>query len=186
MSSFNKVIITGNLTRDPEYKQIGANQAVCRLGLASNRQYKNRQTNAMVQEVCYVDIDVWGAQAESCNKYLQKGKPVLIEGRLKLDSWKDNEGQTRTKHSIVADRVIFLGGSNQFDDADADQEVGLDRDVLNKLNDIKKSKEKDSERVVASVASLKPTRKKKLDDDDADMPEIEFKDEAPFEDDLPF
>src|SRR3972149_8064048 len=107
MSGFNRIIMTGNLTRDPEYKQLSSGQALCRLGLATNRQYKNRQSGSMVQEVCYVDIDVWGAQAESCRQYLQKGRSVLIEGRLKFDSWKDTEGQTRAKHTIVADR----GGS---------------------------------------------------------------------------
>lgn len=182
MASFNKIIMTGNLTRDPEYKQLGSGQAVCRLGLASNRQYKNRQTGAMMQEVCYIDIDVWGAQAESCNQYLQKGKPILVEGRLKLDSWKDNEGQTRTKHSIVADRVIFLSSPNQSDDIDLAHEGGVDRDVLNKLNDIKRSKEKESEKVVASVSAKAP--RKKIEQEE--LPEIEFKDEPPFEDDLPF
>ena len=86
MAGFNRVIIIGNLTRDPDYKQLTSGQGVCRLGLATNRQFKNRQTGAMVQEVCYIDIDVWGAQAESCRQYLQKGRAVLIEGRIKLDS----------------------------------------------------------------------------------------------------
>jgi single-strand DNA-binding protein len=108
MASFNKVILVGNLTRDPELKQAGAG-TVCRLSMASNRQFKNRQTGSMIQEVCYIDVDVWGAQAETCKQYLQKGRQVMIEGRLKQDVWKDNEGQTRSKHSIVADRVIFLG-----------------------------------------------------------------------------
>src|SRR5690349_24503797 len=89
MAGFNRVIMIGNLTRDPEYKQLTSGQAVCRLGLASNRQFKNRQSGDLVQEVCYVDVDVWGAQAESCRQYLTKGRPVLVEGRLKLDSWQD-------------------------------------------------------------------------------------------------
>jgi len=112
MASFNRIIIAGNLTRDPEYKQLASGQGVCRLGLASNRQFKNRQTDTQIQEVCYVDVDVWGPQADSCNKFLQKGRPVLIEGRLKFDTWQDAQGQTRSKHSIVADRVVFLGSGN--------------------------------------------------------------------------
>ncbi|NBV41093.1 single-stranded DNA-binding protein, partial [bacterium] len=108
MAAFNKIIMMGNLTRDPEYKQLPSGMAVCRLGIASNRQIKNRQTGANIQEVCYVDVDVWGAQAESCRQYLQKGRGVLVEGRLKFDSWKDAEGATRSKHSIIADRVVFL------------------------------------------------------------------------------
>src|SRR5688572_3984937 len=108
MASFNRVIIIGNLTRDPEYRSLASGQGVCRLGLATNRQFKNKQSGSLVQEVCYIDIDVWGAQAESCRQYLQKGRPVLVEGRLKLDSWDDQAGQKRSKHSIVAERVVFL------------------------------------------------------------------------------
>ena len=72
MASFNRVIMMGNLTRDPEYKQLSSGQAVCRLGLASNRQFKNKQTGSMVQEVCFVDIDVWGPQAEVCKTVFTK------------------------------------------------------------------------------------------------------------------
>src|SRR4051812_2014130 len=120
MASYNRIIMMGNLTRDPEYKQLSSGQAVCRLGLASNRQFKNRQSNEMVQEVCFIDIDVWGQQAESCRQFLQKGRAVLVEGRLKLDSWQDDSGQRRSKHSIVADRVTFLAsGSNAETGTDA-------------------------------------------------------------------
>jgi single-strand DNA-binding protein len=107
MASFNKVIIVGNLTRDPELKQLASGNSVCRLGLASNRQSKGQGGTAQ-QEVCFVDVDVWGPQAEACQKYLAKGRAVLVEGRLKYDTWKDAEGQTRSKHSIVANVVQFL------------------------------------------------------------------------------
>ena len=66
MAAFNRIIMIGNLTRDPEYRNLASGQAVCRLGLATNRQFKNKQTGSLVQEVCYIDVDVWGAQAESC------------------------------------------------------------------------------------------------------------------------
>lgn len=122
MANFNKIILIGNLTKDPELKTVGAGQ-VCRLSMATNRQFKNRQTGAMVQEVCYIDIDVWGAQAETCKQFLQKGRQVMVEGRLKQDMWKDNEGQTRSKHSVVADRVVFLGSNNS---AGVDAEEGAD------------------------------------------------------------
>ena len=112
MASYNRVIMMGNLTREPEFKQLPSGQAVCRLGLASNRTFKNRQTGATTQEVCFVDVDVWGAQGENCHKYLEKGRPVLVEGRLKLDSW-EQDGQKRSRHSIVADRVTFLQGGNE-------------------------------------------------------------------------
>lgn len=182
MSSFNRVIIAGNLTRDPELKQLNNNQSVCRLGLASNRQYKNRSTGDMVQEVCYVDIDVWGPQAESCSQYLQKGRPVLVEGRLKFDSWKDNEGQTRSKHSIVADRVVFLSGQQQDNTSeDRSNDVKLDKEIEDQLARIKQSKAKE-EKVVASKSAA--PKKKLLEDEDA--PEMDFQDEPPFQDDLPF
>jgi len=119
VANFNKVIIIGNLTRDPEYKEQPSGQALCRLSIASNRQFRNKQTGAMMQEVCYVDISVWGAQADSCNQYLQKGRPILVEGRLKLDSWKDAEGNSKQRHSIVADSVVFLGSGQRTESAES-------------------------------------------------------------------
>lgn len=183
MSSLNKVIMMGNLTRDPEFKQFGAG-GVCKLSIASNRQYKNKTSGDMVQEVCYVDIDVWGPQAESCKEFLQKGKPVLIEGRLKFDSWKDNEGQTRSKHSIVADRVVFLYGSSQMDDESSTSNE-VDKDILDKLNELKKNKlaepKKTEKKIVSAVKSKAVSQ-----ENDLDSVEIDFQDEPPFEDDLPF
>lgn len=148
MASFNKVIIMGNLTRDPDYKQQNSGTNVCKLSIASNRQFKNKQTGSLTQEVCYIDVDVWGNQAESCKQYLQKGKPVLIEGRLKFDTW-ESEGQVKRKHSIVAEKVLFLS-SNQAQDNLQDN---LD-EALSKVSNSKSD-------------NL-------------------FKDEMPFEDDLPF
>lgn len=115
--NFNKVIIIGNLTKDPELKQQASGLAVCRLSIASNREMKNKQTGAVASETCYIDVDVWGNQAENCRQYLAKGRPVLVEGRLKYDRW-ESEGQTKQRHSIVADRVVFLG-SNQSQAEDA-------------------------------------------------------------------
>ena len=109
MANFNRVIIIGNLTKDPDFKQQPSGQGLCKLSLASNRQFRNKQTGAMVQEVCYIEVSVWGPQADNCRQYLQKGRAVLVEGRLKLDSWKDAEGQQRQRHTIVADSVVFLG-----------------------------------------------------------------------------
>lgn len=106
MANYNRIIMIGNLTRDPDYKQLASGQGVTRLGIASNRQYKNKQTGSMVQEVCFVDIDVYGPQAESCREYLQKGRQVLVEGRLKFDQWEGPEGQNRSKHVIVAEHRL--------------------------------------------------------------------------------
>lgn len=121
MANFNRVILMGNLTRDPEYKQQPSGQALCRLSIASNRQFRNKQTGTLAQEVCYIDISVWGPQAESCRQYLAKGRPILVEGRLKFDSWKDNDGQAKQRHSIVADNVVFLGGQR----AEAGDDAGI-------------------------------------------------------------
>lgn len=178
MASFNRVIIMGNLTRDPEHKQLSSGQAVCRLGLASNRQFKNRQTGSMVQEVCFVDVDVWGPQAEVCKQYLQKGRPVLIEGRLKFDSWQDQDGSRRSKHSIVADRVTFLGGV-------AAQESDTDFPGVDSGDGITPAKsEAKSDNIESEKKSY--SKKAKTLSAEASTGEVALKDEAPFEDDLPF
>ncbi len=105
MSSFNKVILMGNLTRDPEMRYTSGGTAVCTLGLAVNHKYSSN--GEMKEEVCFVDITVWGKQAENCNQYLSKGRPVLVDGRLQLQSW-ESEGGKRSKHVVVADTVRFL------------------------------------------------------------------------------
>ena len=171
MASYNRIIMMGNLTRDPDYKQLNSGQAVCRLGLASNRQFKNKQTGMMVQEVCFVDIDVWGPQADSCNQYLQKGRSILVEGRLKLDSWVDGEGQRRSKHSIVADRVTFLPAAAQ-----SEAEFGGAPAV------------ETEKKAAAPVRQAKPVKSVKIEKKAVEAPagEVNFKDKEPFEDDLPF
>lgn len=176
MASFNRVIIMGNLTRDPEYKQLTSGQAVCRLGLASNRSFKNKQSGSMVQEVCYVDIDVWGPQADTCRQYLSKGRPVLVEGRLKFDSWQEPDGSKRSKHSIVADRVTFLAAGSQLEEGGEHAEAA---DFVPATAGAHESQEVKAPRVrKAPLAAGAP----------AAIPggEITLKDEAPFEDDLPF
>ncbi len=198
MAGYNRVVLIGNLTRDPEYKQLASGQAVCRLGLASNRQFKNRQTGNLVQEVCYIDIDVWGAQAESCRQYLQKGRPVLIEGRLKFDTWEDPNGQTRSKHSVVADRVIFLSSSSQ---AETDKEESKVQKESANVKAAVRSEPKAQTKQPAAVEPQSELEKELLDqieqikkrtnsEQSSEKPtatgEINFKDEPPFQDDLPF
>jgi single-strand DNA-binding protein len=183
MASYNRIIMMGNLTRDPEHKQLSSGQSVCRLGLASNRQFKNKQTGAMVQEVCFIDVDVWGPQAESCRQYLSKGRAVLVEGRLKLDSWQEADGAKRSKHSIVADRVTFLSSGVQADDAMSNPEDDLERGSSEAVRGHDAS---------VDEASVKPARAKKAKAPMADggeqtaRGEVNFKDTAPFEDELPF
>lgn len=188
MASFNRVIMIGNLTRDPDYKQLASGQAVCRLGVATNRQFKNKQSGSMTQEVCYIDIDVWGAQAESCRQYLQKGRPVLIEGRLKFDSWEDANGGTRSKHSIVADRVVFLGSNQGADTASDEKDVesaapmsDMEKDLLGQISQIK-GRGKTGYATKAADEAPKAKAKAKS----APSAEVDFQDEPPFQDDLPF
>jgi single-strand DNA-binding protein len=186
MASFNRIIIAGNLTRDPEYKQLPSGQGVCRLGLASNRQFKNRQTGTSIQEVCYVDVDVWGPQADSCNKFLQKGRGVLIEGRLKFDTWQDQQGQTRSKHSIVADRVVFLGNGEQAGDASEEagaESAGSGFGSSNSFNFSQTSYGTEDTAEFSKVAQAIAEKKRKKDGAPA---KNEFVDQPPFEDDLPF
>lgn len=175
MAGYNRIIIVGNLTRDPEYKQLSSGQGVCNIGLASNRQYKNKQTGMMVQEVCFIDADVFGPQAESCKQFLKKGSPTLVEGRLKFDNWETPEGQKRVKYSIVADRVVFLGaGSN--DSEGADKPRGLARSSEESKQSFKEAEDFDFPDDTQSQPK-KNTRKNS---------DFSFKDEPPFQDDLPF
>ena len=109
MASFNKVILMGNLTRDPELRFTGSGTAVCGLSLAVNRTYKT-QSGELKEDPCFIDVTAWGKQAESCNTYLRKGAPVFVEGTIRQETWVDkNSGQNRSKHSISAENVRFLG-----------------------------------------------------------------------------
>jgi single-strand DNA-binding protein len=109
MASYNKVLLMGNLTRDPEVRYTPKGTAIANLGLAVNRVY-TLDSGEQKEEVTFVDVEVWGRQAETAGQYLCKGRPVFIEGRLRLDSWEDKEsGQKRNKLKVVAERVQFLG-----------------------------------------------------------------------------
>ncbi|MCW5558802.1 MAG: single-stranded DNA-binding protein [Verrucomicrobiae bacterium] len=110
MASYNKVILLGNLTRDPELRYTPKGQAVARLGLAVNRSYK-LESGETREEVTFVDIDAWGKQAELISQYLRKGNPLFVEGRLKLDQWDDKtSGQKRTALRVVLENFQFVGG----------------------------------------------------------------------------
>ncbi|MEQ8210210.1 MAG: single-stranded DNA-binding protein [Lacipirellulaceae bacterium] len=107
MASFNRVVLVGNLTRDPELRHIPSGMAVSDIGLAVNDRVK--RNNEWVDETTFVDITLWGRTAEVCNEYLSKGSPVLIEGRLKLDTW-EKDGQKRSKLKVIGERMQMLGG----------------------------------------------------------------------------
>ncbi|MEM6883827.1 MAG: single-stranded DNA-binding protein [Verrucomicrobiota bacterium] len=108
MASLNKVMLIGNLTRDPEVRHTPKGTAVGDFGLAMNMTYRS-QDGSDKEEVCYVDVVVWGRQAETCKQYLSKGRQVFIEGRLQLDQWESPQGEKRSRLRIRAERVQFLG-----------------------------------------------------------------------------
>ena len=110
MANLNKVLLMGNLTRDPEVRYTPKGTAVGDLAIAINDSYK-AQDGTIKESVTYVDIEVWGRQAETCKQYLTKGRPVFIEGVLKLDQW-EQEGQKKSRLKVRADRVQFLGGGS--------------------------------------------------------------------------
>ncbi len=108
MPSLNKVFLAGNLTRSPELRYTPGGPAVAQFGMAVNRRFRNRE-GQMQEEATFVDIEVWGRQAETSSEYLTKGSPVLIEGRLKLDTWESKQtGERRSKLRVVGERVQFL------------------------------------------------------------------------------
>ena len=108
MASYNRVILLGNLTRDPELRYIPNGTAVTELGLAVNDRYKNAN-GEWVDHPTFVDVTLWARQAEVATEYLSKGSPVLIEGRLKLDTWETPEGEKRSKLRVVGDRMQMVG-----------------------------------------------------------------------------
>jgi len=110
MASYNKVILLGNLTRDPELRYTPKGTAVAGLGLAVNRSYKT-ESGESKEEVTFLDVDAWGKQAEVIAQYLRKGNPIFIEGRLRLDQWDDKTtGQKRSALKVVLESFQFIGG----------------------------------------------------------------------------
>ena len=115
MASLNRVLLMGNLTRDIELKHTANNTAVANIGLAVNRRYRSGEEYK--EETTFVDCEAWGRTAETMAKYLNKGRPVFIEGRLKLDEWQDRDGNRRTKMVTVVENFQFIdsrgGGQSQ-------------------------------------------------------------------------
>jgi len=110
MASFNKVILLGNLTRDPEVRYTPKGSAVCDLGVAVNRQY-TLDSGEKREEVTYVDVVLWSRLAEIAGEYLRKGRPIFIEGRLQMDTWDDKQtGQKRSKLRVIGETMQLLGG----------------------------------------------------------------------------
>jgi single-strand DNA-binding protein len=115
MANFNKVILMGNLTRDPQLRYTPSQAAVCDFGLAINRKWK-AQDGQMKEEVCFVDCTAWGRQAENLSKYVTKGRPLFVEGRLTYQTWEGKDGQKRSKLVVTVENFQFVdskGGGGQ-------------------------------------------------------------------------
>lgn len=112
MASFNKILLMGNLTRDPELKYLPSNTPVVEFGLAVNRKFK-RQDGSPGEEVMFVDCRTFARTAEVINQYFHKGDPIFIEGRLQLDSWQDKDGNKRSKHRVFIESFEFVGGRRE-------------------------------------------------------------------------
>ncbi len=124
MASFNKVILLGNLTRDPEVRYTPKGTAVTDLGLAVNRTY-TADNGEKREEVTFVDVTFWGRTAEVAGEYLKKGRPVFVEGRLQLDSWDDKQsGQKRTKLKVIGENMQMLGAPRGGGSGGGDEEGG--------------------------------------------------------------
>jgi single-strand DNA-binding protein len=131
MANFNKVILAGNLVRDPELRVTERGGSVCKFGMAVNRTYRDNAGNEQ-QEVTFVDVEAWGKPAEVIARYCGKGKGLMVEGRLKLDSWVSQGGEKKTRLKVVLEGFQFMGGGGKREDgADAvpagvgDEDAGL-------------------------------------------------------------
>ncbi len=114
MANFNKVILAGNLTRDPELRYTPKGTAVARITLAVNRTYTSGEGGEKKEEVSFVDVDVWGRQAEVISQYMKKGRPLLVEGRLKQDTWEDKHTkQKQSKLKVVLESFSFIDSNNR-------------------------------------------------------------------------
>jgi len=114
-TNINRVVLTGNLTRDPELRSLSSGTSVCSLRIASNTRRKDNSTGEWVDKPNYFDVTVWGAQGENCATYLQKGRPVAVDGRLEWREWDAQDGTKRQAVEIIADSVQFLGGRGETD-----------------------------------------------------------------------
>lgn len=131
MASLNKVLLIGNLTKDPELRYTPNGTAVANLRLAVNRKFKDR-TGELKEDTCFITITAWDKQAEICNQYLNKGRPVFVEGILQSRSWETGDGQKRSTIDVRAERIQFLGSykqNNDSNDVDAD-DTSIDDEAI--------------------------------------------------------
>ena len=116
MAAYNKVLLIGNLTRDPEIKLMTSGTPVCNFGLAVSEKYTDKNTGEAVENVCFVDVEAWSRQAEIAAEYLSKGSPVFIEGSLKYDTWEDKDGNKRNKLKVRLHRLQLIGQKKDSDE----------------------------------------------------------------------
>ena len=108
MASYNRIILVGNLTKDPQLSHTPSSTAVCKFRLATNHKWRDKEGNSR-EDVCFVDCTLFGRSAETFNQYMAKGQSVLVEGRLQLNQWTTQEGDKRSKHEVLVDNFTFLG-----------------------------------------------------------------------------
>ena len=111
MASYNKTVLVGNLTRDPEVKYLDSGIDIANLGLAVNERVKRK--GEWVDEVCFIDITFFGKTAEVCGQYLSKGSQILVEGKLRLEQWEAKDGTKRSRHTVTGDRLVMLGSKGE-------------------------------------------------------------------------
>ena len=121
MPSYNKVILMGNLTKDPELRYIPSGTAVCNFDLAVNRSYKDKDGNKH-DDVCFITLVAWGRTAETVSEYLKKGRPIFVEGYLQQRTWETPEGAKRSKHEVVVERFQFIGSKPQGENGSSSRE----------------------------------------------------------------
>jgi single-strand DNA-binding protein len=112
-TNINRVVMTGNLTRDPELRSLPSGMSVCSLRIACNTRRKNNSTGDWEDKPNYFDVTVWGAQGENCARFLSKGRPIALDGRLEWREWETQDGQKRQAVDIIADSIQFLGGRDE-------------------------------------------------------------------------
>ena len=128
-SNINVVVVTGNLTRDPELRSLPSGTSVCDLRIAVNTRRKNGATGEWEDKPNYFDVKVWGAQGENCARFLSKGRPVAVQGRLEWREWETQDGQKRQAVDIIAESVQFLGGREEASGGGFSASAGTRSDV---------------------------------------------------------
>jgi single-strand DNA-binding protein len=131
MASLNKVLLIGNLTRDPEVRMMSSGRPVCNFGLALNRSYKDSEGNKK-EEVTFVDVECFGPRAEAVGRFFSKGRPIFVEGRLKLDQWESKDGEKRSAIRVVLDNFEFVDAGKSESPSPTDQTTGTTSNSLDK------------------------------------------------------